>query len=404
LIKRLIFIILTFIFSLTAVAQSYKNLKKGEWKANLRLDVETFLPFKFEISGSKKHPIFTIHNAEEKIQLSAIKTIKDSFQIDFPNFHSFLRFKIIEKTKIEGNWTNLNKGTNYKIPFSAIYYQSDEKKENEVMDLSGKWKTIFSPNSENQEYAIGVFNSTRDKISGTFLTETGDYRFLVGKTSRFDMYMSCFDGSHAFFFEAYQKNDSLFGKFYSGKHYSTNWIATKDENFSLRNPDSLTYLVKKEVFKFKVKDLENNDFVFNSENYKGKVCIIQIMGTWCPNCIDETKFLKEMYDKYHAKGLEIISVCYESPSLFEEQVQKVNLMKKRLNLNYTFLIGGQANKALASENFSMLNQIISYPTAVFLDKNGNVAKIHTGFNGPGTGEIYFEYIKETEELIKNLLK
>jgi thiol-disulfide isomerase/thioredoxin len=406
LFKLLIFSLLTFTFSVFSYSQSYKNLKKGNWKANLSLDIETFLPFKLEISGSKKSPVFTIHNAEEKIQLSSIKKINDSLQVDFPNFHSFLRFKLVDKETIHGNWHNLNKGVNYKIPFSA---KLNNEKLKEIpkdlpLDLSGRWKTFFSPNTKNEEIAIGVFSSNSNHLTGTFLTETGDYRFLEGETDRDNMFLSCFDGSHAFFFEAYIKNDSLKGKFYSGSHYTTDWIATKDENFTLRNPDSLTYLVKTEDFKFKVKDLENKDFTFSSENYKNKVCIIQIMGTWCPNCIDETRFLKEMYEKYHEKGLEIISVCYESPSVYEEQVQKVNLMKKRLNLDFTFLIGGQANKALASEHFSMLNQIISYPTAIFLDKNGRVVKIHTGFNGPGTGEIYTEFVKETEELIMSLLK
>jgi thiol-disulfide isomerase/thioredoxin len=406
LFKLLISSLLTLLLSVFSFSQSYKNLKKGNWKAHLTLDIETFLPFKLQISGSKKNPIFTIHNAEEKIQLSSIKKINDSLQVDFPNFHSFLRFKLIDKETIKGNWHNLNKGVNYKIPFSA---RLNKEKSKEIpkdlpLDLSGRWKTYFSPNTKNEEIAIGVFSSNSTHLTGTFLTETGDYRFLEGETDRDNMFLSCFDGSHAFFFEAYIKNDSLKGKFYSGSHYTTDWIATKDENFTLRNPDSLTYLVKTEDFKFKVKDLENKDFTFSSENYKNKVCIIQIMGTWCPNCIDETRFLKEMYEKYHEKGLEIISVCYESPSVYEEQVQKVNLMKKRLNLDFTFLIGGQANKALASEHFSMLNQIISYPTAIFLDKNGRVVKIHTGFNGPGTGEIYTEFVKETEELIISLLK
>eukprot|EP01041_Mallomonas_annulata_P029350 gene29350-51330_t len=210
------------------------------------------------------------------------------------------------------------------------------------------------------------------------------------------MFLSCFDGSHAFFFEANYKDGNLNGTFYSGKHYSTPFTATKDEKFELRNPDSLTYVVKKEPFAFKLKDLDGKEFVFPNEQFKNKVTVIQIMGTWCPNCLDESKFLKEMYQKYHQDGFEVISVGYETPTNFDEQVQKIKLLKSRLNLDFTFLVGGQANKALASEQFSMLNQIISFPTAIFLDKNGQIVKIHTGFNGPGTGKIYEEFKLETE--------
>ncbi|MFN5415788.1 MAG: TlpA family protein disulfide reductase [Flavobacteriia bacterium] len=388
-------------------AQSYKSLKKGNWSAHLVLNETTNLPFKLNISGSKKKPIFTILNAEEKIQLTSFKEINDSLQIDFPNFHSYIRFVVKNKTEIAGTWTNLNKGNNYKIPFFAKHNLPNTVcVQQHNLDLTGRWKTTFSPNTDDAEMAIGVFKSAdySHELTGTFLTETGDYRFLVGQACSDKMFLSCFDGSHAFFFEANYKDGNLNGTFYSGKHYSTPFTATKDEKFELRNPDSLTYVVKKEPFAFKLKDLDGKEFVFPNEQFKNKVTVIQIMGTWCPNCLDESKFLKEMYQKYHQDGFEVISVGYETPTNFDEQVQKIKLLKSRLNLDFTFLVGGQANKALASEQFSMLNQIISFPTAIFLDKNGQIVKIHTGFNGPGTGKIYDEFKLETEELIKNLVK
>ncbi len=406
-LKTLVISVTLSILSSHSYAQSYKSLKKGYWKAHLQLSPQTRLPFVLQVRGSKKKPEFIIHNAEEKIQLSNLKTDGDSIQIDFPNFHSFIRFKVNGKHQIAGNWTNLNKGNNYKIPFAALFDQEqDPCAGRQESKLSGRWKTTFSPGSTDQEMAVGIFKSegSGNGLSGTFLTETGDYRFLSGQSCDEYMYLSCFDGSHAFYFAATLTKDSLSGYFYSGKHYQTSWSAVRDENFQLRNPDSVTYLVKKDAFTFKLKDLEGQDFVYPNDVYKDKVTIIQIMGTWCPNCLDETRFLKEMYAKYHTEGLEVISVGYETPVLFEEQVQKIKLLKSRLNLDFTFLVGGQANKALASEHFSMLNQVVSYPTAIFLNRKGEVVKIHTGFNGPGTGEIYTNFKKETEAFIQTLLK
>lgn len=388
-------------------AQSYKSLKKGNWSAHLQLNPTTKLPFKLNISGSKKHPVLTVHNAEEKIQLTSFKVINDSLQFDFPNFHSYIRFVIKNKNEISGFWTNLNKGSNYKIPFYAQQNTGNSYcLQKNQLNLTGRWKTTFSPNTADEELAIGVFNSAAYsyELTGTFLTETGDYRFLEGQSCDSTMFLSCFDGSHAFLFEAKLKGEQMEGIFYSGKHHSAPFKANRDEKFELRNPDSLTYLVKKEAFNFKLKDLENKDFLFPNDAYKNKVTVIQIMGTWCPNCLDETRFLKEMYDKYNKEGFEIISVCYETPNNFEEQVQKIKLLKSRLDLDFTFIVGGQANKALASEHFSMLNQIVSYPTAIFLNKKGEVVKIHTGFNGPGTGELYSDFKKETELFIQGLLR
>jgi thiol-disulfide isomerase/thioredoxin len=334
--------------------------------------------------------------------------INDSFQIDFPHFHSFIRFKLKNSDDIAGYWYNLNKAISYKIPFAASFGKPIETCKNDTKnDLSGRWKTKFNPDSKNEEIAIGIFKTDVEdysRLTGTFLTETGDYRFLEGKVCNEEFYLSCFDGSHAFMFVGNIALNKISGTFLSGKHYKTTWKAEKDEHFELRNPDSITYIVKKEPFHFKIKDLEGKDFTFPNQDFNNKVTIIQIMGTWCPNCLDETKFLKEMYEKYNQKGLEIISIAYETPTLFEEQVEKINLLKKRLNLNHTFLVGGQANKSLASEQFSMLNAVVSFPTAIFINRKGEVEKVHTGFNGPGTGQIYLDYKLETEKFILDLLK
>lgn len=407
-IKLLYINVLIIFVSFSLHAQSLKKIKKGMWNANLQINETSTLPFKLEVHKNNNSIILTIHNADEKINLSVPKLINDSFQVDFPNFHSHIRFKLNNKVDITGYWYNLNKSSSYKIPFAAVFRKPYESCKNESnFDLTGRWKTRFNPNSKNEELAIGIFNSDtteNTKITGTFLTETGDYRFLEGQLCEDGFYLSCFDGSHAFLFTGKLVKNQIEGKFFSGKHYSTNWTAEKDDKFELRNPDSITYIIKKEVFNFKLKDLRGNDFTFPNEEYKNKATIIQIMGTWCPNCLDETKFLKEMYEKYHQEGLEIISVGYETPTNFEEQVQKINLLKTRLNLHHTFLVGGQANKSLASEQFSMLNAVVSFPTAIFINKKGEVEKVHTGFNGPGTGQVYLDYKVETEKFIQDLLK
>jgi len=101
--------------------------------------------------------------------------------------------------------------------------------------------------------------------------------------------------------------------------------------------------------------------------------------------------------------LEIISVCYETGSGFDDYVANIYRLKNKLDLKFTFLVGGAANKGLASEHFSMLNEVISFPTSIFIGKDAQVKRVHTGFNGPGTGDYYQEYIKKTNALLESLL-
>ena len=395
----------SFCFLAISPAESQIKIQPGKWDASLQLTADTKLPFRMEVQKNKKNYVFSVHNAEERIVLNQPVVKDDSISIDFPNFNSSLRFKMENKQLIKGYWTNFNKGNHYKIPFSASLnnvQNTGTLKENH--DFTGRWKTTFDPNTKDAYMAVGVFNTVGEKIYGTFLTETGDYRFLEGKVEGKAFTLSCFDGSHAFHFTGKLENNQIDGTFYSGKHGKGGWIAELDPEFQLTHPDSLTYLVKTDPFSFKLKDLEGKDFIFPNPQFEKKVTIIQIMGTWCPNCMDETEYFKDLYQKYHEKGLEIISVGYETPNEFAGQVEKIKLLQKRHDLKFTFLVGGMANKGLASEQFSMLNKIISYPTAIIIGRDGEVKKIHTGFNGPGTGKIYLDYIKETNAFIEELLK
>lgn len=379
------------------------NLQLGNYSAFLQLNETTQLPVRLTVEEKQKKTIFVINNAEERIELVYGIKKGDSIILNFPNFDSELHFITYRKSKILGYWFNYNKGKNYKIPFYAQFNSKHPKDESVAIDLSGKWETHFSPDTPDEETGLGIFQQNNNKLTGTIRTETGDYRYMEGKITGNNFYLSAFDGSHAFLLKGSQNSSKLTGFFYSGKHYSTSFSAQFNPDFELRNPDSITTLSSNQL-SFKFKDLHGKDYVYPNKDLRGKVVIIQIMGTWCPNCMDETNFYKELYDLYHDKGLEILSVGYEYAETFEEQAKKIETLKTRKNLDFTFLVGGKASKDLASKDFSALNEIISFPTSIFIGRDGQVKRIHTGFNGPSTHGIYTEYVEKTKLLVESLLK
>lgn len=313
---KLTFIGIFLFFSFITLSQNGKKvkLKKGEWNAELQLSNNNVLPFKLKV---RKNNSISIINATEEIQLDNAKLINDSLHLRFPYFNSELIFNV-RKKKITGYFVNYNKGKNYKIPFTAKKGKysrfSAISKKSESINLSGKWKVNFEPNTDHTYPAIGIFNQndTKNEISGTFLTETGDYRFLEGNCTEDSLYLSCFDGSHAFLFKAKYDNDSLFGKFYSGTHWQGEWDATRNDSFELTSPEELTYVLDKGPVTFQIPDLNGDTLSFPNANHKDKVVIIQIMGTWCPNCLDESIYYKELYENYHSKGLEIVDVFFST--------------------------------------------------------------------------------------------
>ncbi|MBL1279006.1 MAG: TlpA family protein disulfide reductase [Fluviicola sp.] len=402
---KLIFTAFLFFFSLFSYSQDKQttNIKKGKWNAKLQLNSTHNLPFNIVVKKNRVHII----NGEETILLDLTTLKDDSLHAHFPYFDSELVFKST-KESLSGYFYNYAKGEGYKIPFTAkrgnLSRFSNVKKKGKSALIDGRWKVLFQPNTTFQYPALGLFKQKGNTVSGTFLTETGDYRYLDGNVTTDSLMLSCFDGSHAFLFKAKIIGDSLYGHFLSGNHFESEWSATKNPNYELVSPEEITYLKEGRKVEFGLRKLNGDSLMFPNKDYKNKVVIIQIMGTWCPNCLDESKYYKELYDQYHSQGLEIIAVSYENGKSFDDYVRNVTRLKTKLDLEFTFLIGGSASKGLASKHFNMLNEVVSFPTSIFIGRDGEVKRVHTGFNGPGTGDYYLQYKQKTSSLLESLLK
>jgi len=384
-------------------------LKEGKWRGVLTLNDSTglILPFNFDLSFQNDSTAITIHNAEENISVTEISFDKDSVFIRMPIFDSEFRCKLAGDSLMTGNWINHSRKEKNIIPFAAIYGETnrfDCPEFDENFSFEGKWKCLFSPNEPDSSFAIGVFKQSKHGATGTFLTETGDYRYLEGCVFGKYMLLSCFDGSHAFVFHGEIMEDTtIWGEFYSGIHHHETWLGWKNDEFKLRNADSLTF-VKQGFSKidFTFSSIENKKVSLSDEKYKNKVVLLQIMGSWCPNCMDETEFLSELHKKYSSQGLEVIALAFEKADEFEKAKRNVLRMKNKFNADYEFLITGfqpkDADKALPA-----LNHIMSFPTTIFIDKKGNVRKIHTGYSGPATGAEYDKFTKEINGFVEILL-
>lgn len=398
------FLFMLLVFSNTAFSQTKANAQPGKWSGQLAMNDRLFIPFNLEISELKNKQIIEIVNGKERITLQ-LSNDGDSVIGRFPELDAFLKFDFSDNgEELRGYWLNLNKKTQTKIPINGWIEKTVTELASETSNINGKWKATFSPNSENRDVTVGIFEQTAGLINGTFLTETGDYRFLSGTVGAGRFSMSTFNGSWAFLFEGKVLNDSIYGKFYSGPNYQTEWIAVRDSNASLRDPSKLTFVDKAADFEFsKIKTLKGKLFDYKKVS-KDKVVIYQIMGTWCPNCIDELHYFKELHQKYHNQGLEIVALAYEVGTNEKSQIKRLKAFKKRLSIPYEVFLAGTSSKEVASSQFPMLNAIMSFPTSVIVGRNGKIEYVHTGFSGPATGAVYEEYTREMDELIKTLLR
>jgi thiol-disulfide isomerase/thioredoxin len=374
-------------------------LSNGSWRMTMTIN-DTFIPLRFNIDSTLT---ITIVNSDEEIAVKNVSINGDSIRIRMPRFDSEFVGVINSPTNISGHWYNYLRD-DYSIPFDASFIGKYKTIEHPIGEEI-KYEVWFSPNTEDEYKALGLFHVIDDEIHGTFLTETGDYRYLQGVRTPSSFNLTCFDGSHLFGFTGDFKNDSIVnGVFLSGKHWSEPWIGVKNDTFELANPDSLTYLLPGHTtITTELVDFNGEISTLGSNELENQVTIIQIFGSWCPNCYDEHVFYKELYADYHNRGLNIIPIAFERTNDFAKNVASVKNQFEEIGILYPAYIGGKASKTEASEKFPMLNKIISFPTSIYLDKKGKVRKIHTGFYGPGTGVYYESYTRETRIFLEQLL-
>jgi thiol-disulfide isomerase/thioredoxin len=382
-----------------------EGLKEGRWSAQLEVMDKEVLPFNFDLKKEISGYVINIYNAEETIHVDEIDINNDSIKIKMPAFEGYI-LGTFNDSAIKGEF--IKESLDRIVPFYAVFGDSTRfrSSENARFNVSGIWETKFSPDTEDEYLAKGIFEQEKGMVSGTFRTNTGDYRYLEGIVDGDSLRLSTFDGAHAFLFTAKVTDSSLTGIFYSGNHFKEPFIAHRNDEFELADEESLTFLKEGyEELQFSFPNTDGAIISLEDPRFNDKVVVIQIMGTWCPNCLDETKFLSEYVKTTKRDNFEVVALAFEYANTKDLAFKRIERLKNRVGVPYPILLAqyGSSDKIKANEKLPMLNHILSYPTTIFIDKRGKVRKIHTGFNGPATGQKYIDFKKDFNEYIELLL-
>lgn len=396
------------ILTLAAVSCSRPapELKTGTWRGVLQIQGQELLfNFRVEKDAAGGYDAY-LKNSSEELLLDEVTFVNDSINLVLHVFDAQLRASI-EGDSLKGFYT-LNYRPDYKVPFKAAYGQDFRfaPTENVEMDIDffGNYAVTFT-NETDTTKAVAIIRQQGTYAEGTFLTQTGDYRFLEGGVFNDTLYLSTFDGNHAYLFKATMKDSALQGDFWSGQSYHQSWTGTRNMNARLEGAETLTYLKPGyETLTFSFPDLTGKKVSLTDERFKNKVVILQLFGTWCPNCMDETKYLSPWYDNNKHRGVEILGLAFERKPDFSYASERVKKMKAKWNVNYDFVIAGVNDKAKAAEALPELNKVVAFPTTIFIGKDGKVKHIHTGFEGPGTGIHHERWKQRFNEIVNELLK
>lgn len=401
------------------MAHSQSVVKTGVWRAVLQTSGGE-LPFGLDIRPAAQAGRYTVQaiNGAERLAMDDAYIQNDSLHIPMSVFESEL-VGHVKGDRLTGVWRKHRTGNQYQlVPFTAQFGQTyrfaprpgTSASQAVARNVTGKWQTLFRGAEGDTTLAVGVFAQQKNEVSGTFLTPTGDYRYLAGNVFGDSLFLSCFDGTHAFLFKAKLTNpvasaaQTMTGVFHSGPTYRETWTARLDPKAALPDPGKLTFVKSGQAFTFTFPNVQGKPLSLNDPRFKGKVTIVQILGTWCPNCMDETRFLAPWYAKNRNRKVEVVGLAFEKTANLAESGPKIQRMVDRFGVTYPVLLAGTNDKAEASKALPALNRVVAFPTTIFLDKKGQVRHIHTGFSGPGTGAYYDEYVAEFNRLVDKLEK
>jgi peroxiredoxin len=387
-----------------------KFIKEGKWRGEFTVS-ESKVPFNFELKGKDaEHATFTLINGSRRDNFHVKSIGTDSVYIKMNTYDAALVAKIEDDGSLSGEYRSLVPGfRGNSLPFTAEYgktyrFVEPGKDVAPKADLTGKWE-IKTYSKEAVPASIALLKQKGNKLTGVVMTVVGDTRELEGTVQGDEFALSGFTGPSPFIIKGKINADgSISGEEGFGIYKNLKFDASKKTEVELPDPYKLTFL--KEGYKkldFSFPGIDGKQVSLSDAKYKGKVVIVEIIGTWCPNCTDQTVFLSPWFNKNHQRGVEAIALGFEQKDSLEYAKYTLGKLKEKYEINYDIAFGGLADKKLVSQKLPALNKFIAFPTTIIIDRKGDVREIYTGYTGTVTGKYHEDYEKKFNKLLDELI-
>ncbi|MEM6573353.1 MAG: TlpA disulfide reductase family protein [Pseudomonadota bacterium] len=384
----------------------------GSWRAVLSSPGGE-LPFELVIGDDQASGY--VLNGEEQVPFGTVVRNGSELVMSYPWYDSEITAELSDDGSVmRGRWRKTHEGgKDSALPFSATRGMAirflplaSSGSDDPPASIDGAWRVEFS-DEDGTEPARGEFVQVGQAVTGTFLTPTGDYRFLAGSFEENRLRLSAFDGAHVFLFDArLDEEGTLSGDFWSRETYHATWEASRADEGEEILPDAweqVSLNSDSNQIDFEFQNLVGETVSLKDPRFEGKVVLVNLFGSWCPNCNDEAPLLSRWYRERRDEGLEIVGLAFEFTGDVERDRVMIGRFRDRHEIEYELLLAGVNDKEEAAATLCFLDKVVAYPTTLFLDRDHQVQRIHSGFAGPGTGEFHTEMLKELQAELDRLL-
>jgi len=374
-----------FVITLLASGQSVE----GTWDATVTVN-NVSVPFRIEIDGTGADVHSYFFNGDDRVNPSSSGTFQNgSLVLTFDSYATRLEATLNDGV-LSGTYGG-GSGSAYAFQAKRHDPALAATGDQHAPDISGLWEIqVKSPKGESAWHF--VVNQARARIDAAILRVDGDTGNLSGNYKDGKFFLSHFTGERPFYVEATPRSDGSLQLQIASFHDIQNLVALRPAEVArarnLAPPDDPTEHTRakdpSQPLRFSFPDVTGRVVSNTDDRFQGKVVLVNITGSWCPNCHDEAPLLEELYRKYHGLGLEIVALDFE-PAEQLKSLSRVRAFIKRYGIEYTYLIAGEPSQL--NEKIPQAENLNAWPTTFFVGRNSLVRSTHTGFTSQASGEL-----------------
>jgi len=371
----------------------------GDWDATIVSLAQVEVPFRFVIGGTPERPTGTFVNGDERMPSTAGSFEDGQLVISFDQYGS----KVIARLRgdvLEGEYNRTTRGPSY--PFRATRAVARPKDPNPPV-IAGEWK-IPTPEDKVEKAWLFIVRQDGADISAAIQRVDGDTGTLTGSFRNGKLLLSHFSGARPLRLEVTVKPDGSLDLLEDGKTPHTAIRMNDPRAAAAGDPRDPTQLTRAKdpnaPIALQFPDLNGNLVSLSDARFRGKVVILSITGSWCPNCHDEAPFYSELYRAYRDRGLEIVMLAFEEAGQLNNPV-RLRAFVKQYDIAYPVLLVGAPNQLATI--LPQFEDLYAFPTSIYIGRDGRIRGTHAGFSGKATGELYDETTAGISRTIETLL-
>ena len=386
------------LLSLGPPASLFAESIAGLWDATVSVN-EVDIPFRIELSLKGRKASGSFFNGDERVRSTSGRFDNGELTLHFDHYATKLAARW-EDEQLTGTYGRASRGL---YAFRAKRFEPSRLSAEAVPSIAGLWDiAVQSPKGESAWRFI--VRQSGPEVSAAILRVDGDTGTLSGSYRDGKFVLSHFSGARPILLEITPTPEGTLDILQNKKNRLTAVRSAEARLKGLPEPaDPSRWTSVKDPsqpFRFSAPDLAGKLVTESDPRFRGKVVIVNISGSWCPNCHDEAPFLAELYRKHRSQGLEIVTLSFEEAEQLKDPA-RLRAFIQQYGIEYTVLLGGEPGEVL--DRLPQAVNLNTWPATFFLGRDGLVRSVHAGFASRASGDAHRQLKEEITRTIEQLL-